>query len=305
MKVLIATDGSGAATTAIRTATRLLRREQLELELVCVAPEFAPSALKGAEPGSGKRRVRERYTRQITDEANRILGEAQQLLRSEGLEAKTLVRIGSPSEVIVGLAADYDLVVVGSHGLRERTKPGLGPVASRVLEHTPCSVLIARELLAERSLRIMLCVDGSQASEYALRTIASQFNATSAEIMLLHVIETPWIRLGLDREWFDYPGTVFDQADPEIQFDHELRREAEEVLLNARTELRHFGLSATTQIDEGNPGTQILGEAETGEYDLIVVGAAGVTDIKHEMVGSVSTTVAWHAPCAVMVAKES
>src|SRR5262245_12454263 len=38
MKVLLATDGSDQATTAFRTASRLLRREGSEFDLLCVAP---------------------------------------------------------------------------------------------------------------------------------------------------------------------------------------------------------------------------------------------------------------------------
>ncbi len=40
MKVLPARDGSDQATTAFLTAARLLRREESEFDLLCVAPEF-------------------------------------------------------------------------------------------------------------------------------------------------------------------------------------------------------------------------------------------------------------------------
>jgi hypothetical protein len=40
MIVLLATDGSDQATTAFRTTSRLLRREDSEFDLLCVAPEF-------------------------------------------------------------------------------------------------------------------------------------------------------------------------------------------------------------------------------------------------------------------------
>jgi len=39
-KVLLATDGSDQAATAFRTASRLLRRDDSEFDLLCVAPEF-------------------------------------------------------------------------------------------------------------------------------------------------------------------------------------------------------------------------------------------------------------------------
>ena len=46
MKVLLATDGSDHATTAFRTAARLLRREDSEFDLLCVAPEFTSRRAK-------------------------------------------------------------------------------------------------------------------------------------------------------------------------------------------------------------------------------------------------------------------
>ncbi|MBI4482602.1 MAG: universal stress protein [Acidobacteria bacterium] len=56
---------------------------------------------------------------------------------------------------------------------------------------------------------------------------------------------------------------------------------------------------------EGIPASEILREAESGDCDLIVLGATGVTDMKHEMLGSVSTKVAWNAPCSVSVIKDT
>jgi nucleotide-binding universal stress UspA family protein len=58
-----------------------------------------------------------------------------------------------------------------------------------------------------------------------------------------------------------------------------------------------------TLIEEGNPATEILGEAEGGLYDLIVLGAADAMDTKHNMLGSVSAGIAWQAPCSVAVVK--
>ena len=56
MKVLLATDGSDQATTAFRTASRLLRREDSEFDLLCVAPEFY---FPKGKPEKRRRRPRE------------------------------------------------------------------------------------------------------------------------------------------------------------------------------------------------------------------------------------------------------
>ncbi|MBI2821975.1 MAG: universal stress protein [Acidobacteria bacterium] len=303
MNVLMATDGSRDAATALRTAARMLRPGRIHAHLLCVAPELQTPGVKRDQSKKQGSRRQEQYRRQILLETERILKEAEQLLRLEGIQAQTVTEIGSAAEVIVRLADGYDVTVIGAHGRYEATKPGLGPVASRVLEYAPGMVLVGRETVLERSLRILLPMDGSLASEHAQQRMVSCFNIESAEITLMHVVEAPWIRLGLDREWFDYPGGAFDRADPEIQLERELRLEAEEVLEEARKRLEPYGAATRTMIAEGNPGTEILGEAETGEYDLIVLGATGISDVKHAMLGSVSTKVAWHAPCAVAVVK--
>jgi nucleotide-binding universal stress UspA family protein len=56
-------------------------------------------------------------------------------------------------------------------------------------------------------------------------------------------------------------------------------------------------------VAQGDPALEIVSEAERGEYDLIVLGATGASDLKHEMLGSFSTRVAQDAPCSVFVAR--
>ena len=119
----------------------------------------------------------------------------------------------------------------------------------------------------------------------------------------MHVVETPWVHFGLDRKVFDYPGDAFDRLDPEIQLELEMEREAGRIVAAAEEQLDGYVLGLKSIIREGNPGTEILGEAEAGDYDLIVLGAAGSSDFKHQMLGSVSAKVAAQAPCSVAVVK--
>jgi nucleotide-binding universal stress UspA family protein len=113
----------------------------------------------------------------------------------------------------------------------------------------------------------------------------------------------PWITLGLGREWFDSRGDVFLKSDPEAQLENELRLEAEKVIEEAHADLEKRSYSVMTVIQEGNPATEILGESLSKDYDLIVLGATGVSDAKHSMLGSVSAKVAWNASCSVAVVK--
>lgn len=305
MKTLIATDGSKEATIALRTASRLLRRSRNEVEVLCVAPQLYRSA--GQEKGGPGRpsRVSEKYRRRIARETKAILDEAKNILMGEGVDAKVLSEIGSPADVIVKLAEDYEVTVIGAAGRNHPAGAGLGSVASRVVEHAGGLVLVARELTSGDRVRVLLGLDGSLASRHAMSAMTAYFAIDSAEITLIHVKETPWIHLGLDREWFDSPGDALDQADPEILLEVELQREAEEVLEDAQARLSKYNYSVLTQIEEGNPATEILGEAESGGYDLIVLGAADAMDTKHTMLGSVSAKIAWQAPCSVAVVKSA
>jgi len=199
MKVLLATDGSDQATTAFRTAARLLRREDSEFDLLCVAPEF---------------------------------------YFPKGKARKT-------AEKTAGMVEAYD-----------------------------------RRIRAE----------------------SSSLQISDAEITLLSVAETPWVQLGLGREWLDYSA---DLNDPPLvrSFKDELQREADAVVERARRRLERDGLSATVMTAEGDPALEILSEAERGEYDLIVIGATGEDDLKHNFLGSVSTKVTQTTPCSTLVVK--
>ena len=159
----------------------------------------------------------EAYDRRIRAEARQHLTHAQAMLAALGVEAGTRVEVGSPARVITRLAAEYDITVIGAHDQYTRSKPGLGPVASRVVAAAPGAVLIGRELSEEgRQWRILAAVDGSLASERALEVMASSLQIGEAEITLLSVAETPWVHLGLDREWFDYPRPPTSTALPRI-----------------------------------------------------------------------------------------
>src|SRR4030095_3741105 len=225
MQTLMATDGSPEATSALRNATRLLSRRDNEVHILCVAPEFY-------EPGGRKedKRVRAEYERSIARERRNSLERAHQTLLAEGIAGEIRAESGSPAEVIVRLANDYNVTVLGATSQYDTTRPGIGSVASRVVEHAPGIVLVCRENVGGSSLRILLCVDGSRASQAALNALTTYFNTESAEITLMHVVETPWVNLGLDQDWFDRGGETREQKGSEIQLEEELQFEANETL---------------------------------------------------------------------------
>ena len=66
------------------------------------------------------------------------------------------------------------------------------------MEHAAAPILVGRELVSDKGFSALAAVDGSAASLRALKAATDLFNFEIAEITLLHVVETPWIHLGLE-----------------------------------------------------------------------------------------------------------
>ena len=152
MRVLITTDGSKEAADAARAASRLLTKNDRHVDVLYVAPELRA-------PKSGKI-ARQEYQHRAAAETRRILAQAKQILAEEGVDAVTLCATGSPAKVIMRDGVDYDIVVIGAKGRDARAEVGIGPVASRVVEHASGCVLVGREPPSDQSMRILVPVDG-------------------------------------------------------------------------------------------------------------------------------------------------
>jgi nucleotide-binding universal stress UspA family protein len=307
MKTLIAIDGSPYATTALITASRLLTRANNRFDLMCVVPEFRTVSVFASKGPNSHRVFEAKYQEYMEQNAERVLGRAMQILDAEGIESHVLRKTGSPGDVLVSAGEDYDVVVVGAHGRAERPSPGLGPVGSRIVEHVSGIALVGRELVNENNFKILAGVDGSAMSRNAVEALIGNFNLAGAQVTLMHVIEKPWLRLGLEQEWYEELERAYaeapDEPEGEKLFREELQLEAEQIIEDAREPLDSRGLSTEARIEEGFPGDELLHEAEIGEYDLIVMGATGISDLKHTVLGSAAFKLASHSPCSVAVVR--
>jgi len=275
--VLLTTDGSNESKDALRAAIRLLARQDRETDVLYVAPETARSEQQD----------------RMAQHTKRILQEAERILREEGIAVSPLCRTGSPARVILHEAKNYDITVLGAKGRDEHSQGGLGPVASRLVEHASGCVLIGRTPPRDRQARILVPLDGSNGSDQALDKLASFFDLESADVTLLHVLETLWLPEDENNE----PQAESDQVKLE------LRLEADALLSQARAKILPMHSGVTTLIREGLPANEILSAADQGDYDLIVVGASEATDMKHQVLGSVASKIAWNAPCSVLLVR--
>lgn len=231
--------------------------------------------------------------------AKHILERAKETLGAAGLPVRTMVRTGSPVRVVIGASYNYDVTVVAAASRRVGPMAGLGPVGARVAEHSHRATILAREGRAEPGARILVAVDGSEGSLRALDTMLKLVDLSAAEVTLLHVVETPWLLSALDQEWPSL-GDEESSADLQAQMKDALLQDADDIL-SAASEHLPAHVTLNSLIYEGVPADEILGEADRGDYDLLAIGATGATDLKHQILGSVSSRVAWDASCSVLL----
>ena len=302
MRVLIAADGSKHGTHDLVAACPLLASGKHEYSLLCVAPK-APS-IRAARNVSKEHaaKVHKVMQEKLKRRAHRIVESVQSKLAAEGVQPKTMVHSGSPARMLVQCAQDFDVVVVGATSHGDDSYPGLGPVASRLVEHANSSVFLARAGGGEPSLRILVPIDGSETSFDVLKRLNDLSDLSACEVTLLHVVETPWLRLVDDQDWIDQE-TREDEEGSKLDLQEDVEREftkdGEAILEEARGRLP-VRTSVSTVVNHGLPADEILSEVNSGSYDLVALAASGERDLKHRILGSVSSRVAWNAPCSVL-----
>jgi nucleotide-binding universal stress UspA family protein len=137
--ILVAVDGSRAASTALEQAVDLARSERGRLTLISVA-ELSRWRISGF-PLS----VPFPNESELVRVAEEILERAEALV-PEDVPVSTVVRRGSAVKEILKRieTGEHDLVVVGSRGLGPAGALILGSVSRGVLARSPVPVLVAR-----------------------------------------------------------------------------------------------------------------------------------------------------------------
>lgn len=195
-----------------------------------------------------------------------VLARAQEVLAEAGLEAHTILRVGSPAEEIVRVAYEgaHELAIVGerpTHGFFKRV---MGSTAVHVVENAPCPVIIAKGKIGPIR-RILLCDSGG-----LMPVLLSRFTAQLAhmlegdeEVIVLHVMSQ--ITAG--------PGVNDEQLAADAEDLIRLRAPEGEILERDVEILAQPHIHATPKVRHGPIVEEILDEASTGDYDLVVIGA--------------------------------
>ena len=245
MRILIATGGAEHSSAALQLAGHIFQQQ----------PDKFTAAILAVIKNETERL-----------RAEKILAQAGERLQLSGLQLQTKIRVGHRAQEIIAeaTAGRYELIIMGkrpSHRLKTRF---LGSTATRVMEHAPCPVIVAKG--QPRPIhRILLCDSGVQSPSLLNRFMVNVAHIFSSklEVTVLHVMSQ--ISAG--------PGVTNHQltagADELIQ-----AHAPEGVLLVQDIEtLQQAGINAAPKVRHGLVVDEILAEAHAGGFDLVVIGA--------------------------------
>lgn len=137
MKVLACIDLSTQAQAVLENSVELAIWKKAELIVFTVAEDFI-------DFGEG---VTLALTEQIKDQAQKRLDEAGKKVQDMGITARTVMDYGSsPADSILTFAEKegVDLIVLGSRAKTGLDRFLIGSVASKVVAHSTCSVMVLR-----------------------------------------------------------------------------------------------------------------------------------------------------------------
>ncbi len=139
--------------------------------------------------------------------------------------------------------------------------------------------------------KILVALDGSEHSINALNRAVNIAKKFGGEITLLHAYQTNIVPL--PKEY------ALPEATPRMV---EVSGEAgAKILADAKANIE--GVRVETILAIGEPVEMIIEASENGDFDLIVMGARGLSPIKEMLLGSVSHGVTLHAGCPVLIVK--
>jgi nucleotide-binding universal stress UspA family protein len=258
--ILVPLDGSTFAERGIQPALAMARRNGLRVELVLVHEPFIPppsgrTARPFVDPSlDGEWRSRHgAYMRDLV----------ARLQKSTSVPVSGFVMDGAITAGIVehAAASDAQLVVMATHADTPGSRLWLGSVPRAIAHASPVPVVLVKageEAPEERYHKVLVPLDGSHASESAVRHAVLVAGKAGVEYTLLRVV-TPV------EEWEIGMGSWSSEDDLAIS-------EAREYLESHAQTLREEGFTVSTEaIRARRSGDAIIRFAKDNGIDLISV----------------------------------
>ncbi len=143
-KILVPIDGSEHSLNALKYARDMAEKFGSEIILVNIQKPFFYESLEPEPVGS------EDGSETLQEVAKKIINQGLKFLEGSPVSVKAELRpdivTGEPAEQILFLLnnEDFDMVIMGSHGLSGIRRFLMGSVSTKVLQHSPKPVMIVK-----------------------------------------------------------------------------------------------------------------------------------------------------------------
>jgi nucleotide-binding universal stress UspA family protein len=197
--------------------------------------------------------------------------------------------IGNPASEILNYATliDSSLIILASRGASGGGSWPLGNVADKVLRAANCPVLLVKEHLDDSLIalkyilrKILVPLDGSNLSEFALPLATSLAKETDAEIVLFQGIEH-----------FGLSGYGNIPSDAIKQYNAGILSLAQEYLEKTKSAIINIHSSIFVDTGDRSVAERIIDYSEANHCDLIVMSTRGRSGISRWAFGSVTDKV--------------
>ena len=145
-------------------------------------------------------------------------------------------------------------------------------------------------------MKVLLAIDGSKSSECVFNELKNIKLDKDSEIIILSAVEKAAPVMGEP-----FCGAVYEY---EAQIEKQNLAAAQDIVRGAKEKIeKDYGCSVKTEVVIGSPKYAIVEKAKERQTDLIILGSHGYRLWERVLLGSVSTFVAQHAECSVLISR--
>ncbi|KAF3431886.1 hypothetical protein FNV43_RR26622 [Rhamnella rubrinervis] len=152
----------------------------------------------------------------------------------------------------------------------------------------------------EQKKKVMVAIDESECSHYALQWALQHLAPTILDSQLIIFTVQPFVNLGLT------VAASFGSTPPELiaSLQENQKKAALALLEKAKDICAKHGVEAKTITEFGEPREAICGAVEKLDIQLLVLGSHSRGVIERAFLGSVSNYCVHHAKCPVLVVRK-
>jgi len=150
--------------------------------------------------------------------------------------------------------------------------------------------------------KILVPLDGSEHSLKALDVAIQMAQKFGGKITLVHVYSVDVVGI-IPEPGMATAGIPIMSAPDISRFVEIARKIGNRILEDGEKRVKAGKVEVNKLLEEGHTVQEIIRVSKEGNYELIVIGARGISRIREMLLGSVSEGVMHHVTCPVLVVK--